>query len=275
MTRAFAEICFHFHHDGFSSVTKMPVITNAELKRRLEAHNYPVPPITDSTKRILIKKLAQLDSDRNGGKTRQTKKLFDYSSAEDDSAPSTPSLRRRAVIASASTKNGATSEHKKKANGNGHKHKGQLMHFSESEGDEEDDDDEKDNSSDEADENNDSEEEEDTVERVDFGLQTSPGLDNSHDSTFHDFRSPSADNFSPSSSETRPRSGRFSSSTPVGPIRSTATYLDGGSKSTPKSAQPLAFPPTSPLRRAVAKNKAAFGSLGNFYDSGIPKKPIE
>lgn len=248
----------------------MPVITNAELKRRLEAHNFPVPPITDSTKGVLIKKLEQLDNGRNGGKSRhQTKKLFDYSSAEDESAPSTPNLRRRVTSATTKKNGDASVLLRKKVNGSNGQPKGQLMHFSESEGDDE----EKDSSSEdedeeeEEDENNEdeSEEEEEEDHRVDFGLQTSPSLDTSRDSTFRNFRSPSSDNFTPPSSENRPRSGgRFSSSTPVGPIRSTATYLESGPKVSPKTGPSLAFPPTSPLRRAVAKNKAAFGSLGKF-----------
>ena len=41
----------------------MPGISDAELKKRLEAHNYPVPPITGSTRTTLEKKLAQLDGE--------------------------------------------------------------------------------------------------------------------------------------------------------------------------------------------------------------------
>ena len=41
----------------------MPGLSDAELRWRLEAHNYAVTPITDGTGRLLIKKLAQLDGD--------------------------------------------------------------------------------------------------------------------------------------------------------------------------------------------------------------------
>ena len=39
----------------------MPALSDAELRRQLEAHNYAVPPITASTRGLLVKKLAQLD----------------------------------------------------------------------------------------------------------------------------------------------------------------------------------------------------------------------
>ena len=41
----------------------MPALSDAELKTRLEAHNYQVPPITATTRGLLQKKLAQLDGD--------------------------------------------------------------------------------------------------------------------------------------------------------------------------------------------------------------------
>ena len=43
----------------------MPGLSDAELKKRLEAHNYQVPPITATTRGLLQKKLAQLDGDSN------------------------------------------------------------------------------------------------------------------------------------------------------------------------------------------------------------------
>ena len=46
-------------------MTAMPVISDIELKKRLEAHNYQVPPITEHTKKVLLKKLNQLDKERN------------------------------------------------------------------------------------------------------------------------------------------------------------------------------------------------------------------
>lgn len=41
----------------------MPGLSDAELRLRLEAHNYTVPPITDTTRGLLAKKLAQLDGE--------------------------------------------------------------------------------------------------------------------------------------------------------------------------------------------------------------------
>ena len=75
----------------------MPVISDRELKKRLEAHNYQVPPITEHTKKVLLKKLNQLDKEANhNGKSS---KLNDYSSAEEDGSSANPSpyLRRRKV----------------------------------------------------------------------------------------------------------------------------------------------------------------------------------
>ena len=44
-------------------IYKMPALSDAELKKRLEAHNYTVPPITGTTRSLLEKKLAQLDGE--------------------------------------------------------------------------------------------------------------------------------------------------------------------------------------------------------------------
>jgi hypothetical protein len=41
----------------------MPGLSDTELKKRLEAHNYQVPPITATTRGLLQKKLAQLDAE--------------------------------------------------------------------------------------------------------------------------------------------------------------------------------------------------------------------
>ena len=45
---------------------KMPsdVISNEELMTRLKSHNYAFPPITHSTRGVLLKKLAQLDAEK-------------------------------------------------------------------------------------------------------------------------------------------------------------------------------------------------------------------
>ena len=53
---------------GLRKVTAMPAISDLELKKRLEAHNYQVPPITESTKKVLLKKLIQLDKEANNSK---------------------------------------------------------------------------------------------------------------------------------------------------------------------------------------------------------------
>ena len=47
----------------------MEGLSDAELRRRLQAHNFEVPPITDSTRTLLVKKLAKLD----GGNQKATK----------------------------------------------------------------------------------------------------------------------------------------------------------------------------------------------------------
>ena len=40
------------------------VISNEELMTRLKSHYYAVPPITHSTRGVLLKKLAQLDAEK-------------------------------------------------------------------------------------------------------------------------------------------------------------------------------------------------------------------
>lgn len=68
----------------------MPGIANSripdnELRQRLEDHNYNVPPITDTTRSILVKKLNQLDQQRKQAAPRKTVYSgLDYSSAEED-----------------------------------------------------------------------------------------------------------------------------------------------------------------------------------------------
>ena len=49
--------------DSLEIIFKMPALSDAELKKRLEAHNYTVPPITGTTRSLLEKKLAQLDGE--------------------------------------------------------------------------------------------------------------------------------------------------------------------------------------------------------------------
>ena len=49
-------------------------LSDAELRRRLQAHNFEVPPITDITRTVLVKKLAQLDGSHQ--KTTKGKKTL-------------------------------------------------------------------------------------------------------------------------------------------------------------------------------------------------------
>jgi len=46
------------------------VLTNEELMARLRSHNYPVPPVTPSTRGVLLKKLAQLDAEKKKNRAR-------------------------------------------------------------------------------------------------------------------------------------------------------------------------------------------------------------
>ena len=47
----------------------MSGLSDAELKKRLEAHNYTVPPITVTTRALLQRKLDQLDHERQKSST--------------------------------------------------------------------------------------------------------------------------------------------------------------------------------------------------------------
>jgi len=64
----------------------MPGISDAELRRRLEAHNYSCPPITGSTKSTLIKKLSdeEDDDDQEDGKEDDDDEDSRKTSSEDD-----------------------------------------------------------------------------------------------------------------------------------------------------------------------------------------------
>ena len=241
----------------------MPGISDAELRRRLEAHKYPCPPITEFTKSILVKKLHQLDQD---SKTKKSKaKLFEYSSAEEDTS-STPSLRRRKNISSqrktvaqpapkASHSNGKSSASKvtsialRPTNG---RHKSTLVQLSdeEEEDNDEDDDDDQEDEEVEDDESNKTSSDDD-----DDGEEEEDGRANVGQQTSFSFDSPLERSVTNGSNG---RSPRFTNSTPITP-KSTASYLNGPPCNT---KPPMLFPPNSPLRRAVAKNKEAFGSLG-------------
>ena len=49
----------------------MPEISDLDLRKRLTAHNYPVPPITVTTRGLLQKKLAQLDGEIKSSKGKK------------------------------------------------------------------------------------------------------------------------------------------------------------------------------------------------------------
>ena len=63
----------------------MAQISDNELRKRLERHDYNVPPITDTTRKILFKKLNQLDEASRGSRRRYSR--LDYSSAEEEDLP--------------------------------------------------------------------------------------------------------------------------------------------------------------------------------------------
>ena len=253
----------------------MPVISDLELKRRLEAHNYPVPPITETTKKILVKKLNQLDKEAS----RQVNKLIDYSSAEDDvSANPSPHLRRRKVTASTSNGNGTSHHNTRRSEAltsykNGtrtvqepykvQERQSQLVHMS----------DEDQTSSSEEDEEEGEEEvdeEEEEEDRVDipFEFRSAKRLSEGHkfiqnnlDNTETNGKSSANSSCSSLHKNTSPR---FRS--PERPlVRSTASYLSNNSPSAAGGTLPPpgpAFPPNSPLRKAVAKHRESFVSLG-------------
>ena len=261
----------------------MPGISDAELKRRLEAHKYQCPPITGSTKAILIKKLNQLDASQESRRLKsssaKSSKLFEYSSAEEDA--NTPTLRRRKNVASSvptSQRNSTPQPNGKKVSNTRRsanfvppihsiksRNKSTLVQLSDEEEEEdvddnqvedtkEDEDEESRKTSSEEDDDEEDDDEEDEEEdalngRENFGQQTS----------FLD--SPLERSVTNGSGG---RSPRFTNSTPISP-RSTASYLNGiGSSHNKPPPTAVLFPPNSPLRRAVAKNKEAFGSLGKI-----------
>ena len=64
----------------------MTSISDDDLKSRLQRLNYPVPPITASTRGVLLKKLAQLEKAKAKSSKAKNSSLLDYSSAEDEVA---------------------------------------------------------------------------------------------------------------------------------------------------------------------------------------------
>ena len=239
---------------GLRKVTAMPVISDLELKKRLEAHNYQVPPITESTKKVLLKKLIQLDKEANNSKAS---KLHDYSSAEEDgtSANPSPHLRRRKVnptTTNATSTNGSgRSSQRTTAPSTQNRRKNQLVQISDEEDEEEE---EESNQTSESEDDDDDDDEQETMSE-NIGLQTS------FNSTLHSPPSPINGKSSSNTNGAR-RSQRFANHSPASPVRSTASYLNSQA---PVTSTPMAFPPNSPLRKAVAKNASAFGSLGRSH----------
>ena len=121
----------------------MPVarrISDSELRERLEEHGYNVPPITDTTRAILIKKLTQLDtaSKTKSAAARRFGAGLDYSSAEDEEAPtpimsSTRAGRHHEAETRGSRGHQTNGGGGRASNGNGRKH-ASLMTHSEEEG---------------------------------------------------------------------------------------------------------------------------------------------
>ena len=95
------------------------MLSNEELKKRLEAHNFNCPPITDLTKSVLIRKLAQLDGVEKKNVSKKQTKLMEYSSAEEDTS-NTPKLRRKKQSSTATTSDNKLPPPKTTRNGNGY-----------------------------------------------------------------------------------------------------------------------------------------------------------
>jgi len=69
-------------------------ISDNELRRRLEEFNYNVPPITDTTRNVLLKKLRQFEDSKN----KTFSPGLDYSSGEDDFTPPVSSTRKQRSV---------------------------------------------------------------------------------------------------------------------------------------------------------------------------------
>ena len=233
----------------------MPVISDLELKKRLEAHNYQVPPITESTKKVLLKKLSQLDKEANHSKSS---KLNEYSSADEDASSNpSPYLRRRKVVAPTPSNNansangsGRTSHRTSVASSssNNNRRQSQLLQISDQE-------DEEDSNQTSDSDDDDEDEDDEEITAANIALQTSLN------STLNQ-SPPSPINGKNVSTNGARKGQRFSANSPSSPVRSTASYLNSQS---PVTSTPMAFPPNSPLRKAVAKNASAFGSLGRYF----------
>lgn len=153
-------------------------ISDSELRLRLEEHNYSVPPITDTTRSVLVKKLRQLDQ-------QSKQKSFpvsgiDYSSAEEDFTPPASSTKKNSRVSRTKTNGGSISKNGYRGTPSNypssssdprHARNGgtrTLMHQSE--------DDEEDSEDVDAEEDSDEkceEYDEDEISRADLGVQTS------------------------------------------------------------------------------------------------------
>ena len=153
-------------------------ISDSELRLRLEEHNYNVPPITDTTRSVLVKKLRQLDMQR---KPRSFPAAgIDYSSAEEDFTPPASSTKKNSRLSRARANNGestpqngiratpisypASSDVRQAKNGGARS----LMHQSEDDEEDSEDIDVEEESDEKCDDYD-----EDEVSRADQGVQTS------------------------------------------------------------------------------------------------------
>ena len=155
----------------------MPVtrrISDSELRERLEQYGYRVPPITDTTRAVLNKKLKQFDEEAL--RDRRYSGL-DYSSAEDDElpAPLASSTRTGGSLGRHHDEHAVTSRVIRHTNGGRVTRKqASLMTHSEEEASEEEEEEEEEDIEEEEEEEEESEEEEDiNGDRVDFAMQTS------------------------------------------------------------------------------------------------------
>ena len=104
----------NFKHQDANVIVKMPgKLSDDEIRHRLEAHNYNVPAITDTTRSVLVKKLRQLDQQAVAASRLKaaSKPSVDYSSAEEDFTPPVSSTRKNvgAMVSSARSKATASS----------------------------------------------------------------------------------------------------------------------------------------------------------------------
>ena len=150
-------------------------ISDYELRERLESHGYNVPPITDTTRTVLFKKLNQLDEASRDSRRRYSG--LDYSSAEEEDlpAPLASSTRTGRSLSRHQHEELAVTSRVRHTNGGQGgrvtRKQASLMSHSEEE-DVEDEEEEEEEDVEEEEEEDESEEEED-VDRVDFAMQTS------------------------------------------------------------------------------------------------------